>query len=182
MATVVETVERNGEIINIYENGAEYSVTRKCLVKGPRFALITTENASALNRRRRELKQERLMLGAVDRLMNGRTDRIPDDLDVVQALGSAAMARAMDTNIKNNKQIDAMRFLLHETGLSEEQQSPAAPGTINVVVMSDDVFRFLRDVRSRLVSERDISASKNDADSRVIDGSVLPPTDQDQQP
>ncbi len=158
---LVETVERDGETINIYESGAEYSITRGRLIRPATNNLISAENSNEYKRRRQELKRERLMAGAIERLTNGRTDRMPDDLDVIQALGNAAMQRATDTNIKNNKQIDAIRLILHETGLSEEDQPAATHNTINMFVLPEGVARLFQDLKRRLPSERDISESNN---------------------
>ena len=54
MSKVVETVERDGEVIRIYESGAEYSVTRGRLVKPAARTLITSQNATEYNRKRQE--------------------------------------------------------------------------------------------------------------------------------
>ena len=54
MATIVETVERDGETINIYESGAEYSVTRGRLVKPAPSTLITSEKSTVFIRQRQE--------------------------------------------------------------------------------------------------------------------------------
>ncbi len=158
---LVETVERDGETINIYESGAEYSVTRGRLIRPATNNLISAENSNEYKRRRQELKRERLMAGAIERLTNGRTDRMPDDLDVIQALGNAAMQRATDTNTKNNKQIDAIRLILHETGLSEDDQPAATHNTINMFVLPEGVARLFQEMKKRLPSERDISESNN---------------------
>jgi hypothetical protein len=54
MATIVETVERDGETINVYESGAEYSVTRGHLIKAPPSALITKETARSMAQKRQD--------------------------------------------------------------------------------------------------------------------------------
>ena len=60
MATIVRTEERNGDIIAIYESGAEYNQTTKRLVKAPPSAAITVENANIYKRRRQEKAAARL--------------------------------------------------------------------------------------------------------------------------
>lgn len=176
---LLQTVERDGEIINIYASGAEYSVTRKCLIRPATNNLISTENTSVYNRRKQELKRERLMMGAAEHLMKGK-NTVPDDLDVVQAIGRAAMQRATDTSVKNNKQIDAARFILSESGLSEDKPQPATQNTVNVILIPDNVLRFLQDIKKRLGTETDISESNNSRQElRVVDGAGFSPSDQE---
>jgi hypothetical protein len=64
MATIVETVERDGHTINIYESGAEYNVTLKKLVKAPPSAMITKANAHIMKQKRQE-KAARLLREAI---------------------------------------------------------------------------------------------------------------------
>lgn len=54
MAKIVETVERDGHQIAIYESGAEYDMTTKRLVKPAPHTIITAEKATALIRQRQE--------------------------------------------------------------------------------------------------------------------------------
>jgi hypothetical protein len=60
MPTIVDTVIRDGETINIYESGAEYNATRGHLVKPPPHALITPERSRQL-REMRAAKAARLL-------------------------------------------------------------------------------------------------------------------------
>lgn len=53
-ANVVETVERDGHQIAIYESGAEYDMTDKRLVKPASGTVITVQNATVFNRKRQE--------------------------------------------------------------------------------------------------------------------------------
>ena len=54
MAKILRTEERNGEIIAVYESGAEYNQTTKRLVKAPPSAAITSENSNFYKRKRQE--------------------------------------------------------------------------------------------------------------------------------
>ena len=54
MAKLLRTEERNGEVIAIYESGAEYNQTTKRLVKAPPSAAITPENSNFYKRKRQE--------------------------------------------------------------------------------------------------------------------------------
>lgn len=54
MATVIETVERDGRTIAVYDNGMERDVNKGHLLRPPTAALITKENANAYHRARQE--------------------------------------------------------------------------------------------------------------------------------
>lgn len=54
MAKIVRTEERDGHLINVYESGAEYDTTDKKLIRPPASSLITAENVTVFNRRRKE--------------------------------------------------------------------------------------------------------------------------------
>lgn len=60
MATILRTEERNGDIIAIYESGAEYNQSKGRLVKAPPKAQITPENSNEYKRKRQE-KAARLL-------------------------------------------------------------------------------------------------------------------------
>ena len=63
--------ERNGEIINVYESGAEYNLTRGHLVKPAAGTVIRSpEKATALNRKRKE-KMQRLTRARLVETHNG---------------------------------------------------------------------------------------------------------------
>ena len=71
MANVVETVERDGHQIAIYESGAEYDLTAGHLVRPPRHALITAENSNDFKRRRQE-KSASMLRAAIRREHNAK--------------------------------------------------------------------------------------------------------------
>ena len=60
MATIIETIERDGDQIAIYDNGMQRNVTKGKLIHGPTSTLITKENARAIAQKRQE-KAARLL-------------------------------------------------------------------------------------------------------------------------
>jgi hypothetical protein len=164
----------------VYESGAEFDTSIGRLCKPPTKTIITAENSAEYYRRRVQLKQERLMLGAAEYLAKRIADRMPDDGDVLQAIGYTAMQRADNTDSKNTKQIDAAKLIINEGGYGEDKNAQQMPTRINMFVMPNEVAQFILEIKRRLHSESDISASNDSADSRVIDTDTQPPpTDQE---
>ena len=170
MATVIETVERDGRSIRVYDNGMERDADTGRIVKPPPHTIIAdSERATELHRRRQELKRERILAGAARTLERGGEWSTPDDLDVVEALGEAVMMKAL--NPDNAKQVDAARFILQEAGLSASQergdQDPQQPGNTQLILLLAELTQ--RDdgnvIEGRLVTERDISVSNNQGES-----------------
>jgi hypothetical protein len=172
MAEIVETREVDGRRINVYASGAEYDMDAKRLVKPASHTVITQENATDLNRRRLELKRERLLVGAARTLERGGDWDTPNDLDVVEALGEAVMMKAL--NPDSAKQVDAARFILQETGLAEAQQ-PAGTvnNTMNVLALPDDILHALTELRSRLNSVLDTDSAISASNKMRIDETVI---------
>lgn len=124
MAKVVETVERDGHKIAIYESGAQYDVCCGKLAGAPKHAQFTRETALVAVERRAELKREAVARGAAKILERSGEWEAPNDIDVAEALGEAVMLKAL--NPDNPKQVDAARFILQETGMAESQTSSNA--------------------------------------------------------
>jgi thymidine phosphorylase len=119
--TIVDTYIKDGETINVYESGAHYNVTRKHLVKAPESAMLTSERSRELKEKFIEKKREAMVRGAGRALEKAQPGEwaVPNALDVVEALAEAATMKAL--NPDNPKQIDAARFIMTETGMSESQ-------------------------------------------------------------
>lgn len=75
MATIVETVERNGKTIAVYDNGMERDVGAGRIIRPPTSALITRENAKDYIRKRKE-KQAALLRAAIKREHNSKMEPI----------------------------------------------------------------------------------------------------------
>ncbi len=175
MATVVQTVERDGDTINIYESGAEYNVTQKKLIYPASSTLITAENATALNRRRQELARIELIAGANEAVEHLRPDVVPiaGDLAFVRAIGYATQQKAMTP--KDAKQTDAARLMLTAGAQLADKPPETINNTMNVIALPADILHAITDIRDRLM-RTDILISQEDAHSSVIDVS---PADQE---
>jgi hypothetical protein len=114
----MEDIQTNNGRTKVLANGAVYDLDKKRIVANPGggTTAITSETASQLHARRQELKQQRLMAGAAKVLERTGDWDMPGDLDVVEAIGEAAMEKALDIDSKG--QIDAAKFILTEAGLS----------------------------------------------------------------
>jgi hypothetical protein len=148
----------------------EKDATTGKLMRPPTAALIqTSEQANAYQRRRQELKRERLLAGAAKTLERGGDWDTPNDLDVVEALGEAVMMKAL--NPDSAKQVDAARFILQETGLAEtQQQAGTTNNTVNMIGVPEELLAVITDIRDRLVSRTAILNSNTtgiNADSIV---------------
>ena len=133
MATIINTIQRDGKTIAVYDNGMERDVNAGRIVKPPDGTLITPERSTEMYRRRMELKRERIMVGAAKVLERSGDWETPNDLDVVEAIGEAVMENAVDP--KSKKQIDAASFILREAGLShvpnvQRENEPAPAGAL----------------------------------------------------
>ncbi|RPI95511.1 MAG: hypothetical protein EHM40_02855 [Chloroflexi bacterium] len=179
---VIETVERGGKTIWVYDNGMEKDASNGHIVKPPPHVLIDSSDKSiALHRARQEQKRARLLAGAAKTLERGGDWETPSDLDVVEALGEAVMMKAL--NPDNAKQVDAARFILQESGLSASQErgevEPPPPGIPTLVLLLSHLHEREPEAIEGLVTESDISASNkvriDEQDNGVIDAS---PTDQ----
>jgi hypothetical protein len=132
MANVIDTIQKDGKTVWVYDNGMERDANTGRMVRPPTAALITPEKANDFLRRRQELKQERIIAGAAKVLERTGGWELPNELDVVEAIGEAVMEKALD--IDNKGQIDAAKFILAEAGLSASQSqrenAPTQPGAI----------------------------------------------------
>lgn len=126
MAKIVDTYKNDqGEIINVYESGAQYNVTKGRLVGAPPQAQFTKETSLVAVERRLELKREAVARGAAKVLEGtGDWEEPITDMDVVEAVSEAVMLKAL--NPKDPKQVDAARYLENGMGLSENQTSSSA--------------------------------------------------------
>ncbi len=168
MATVIDTVEREGRTIRVYDNGMERDAHTGHMVHPPASAKITTtEKSNELLRRRYELKRERVLAGAAKTLERDGNWETPNDLDVVEALAEAVMMKAL--NPDNAKQVDAARFILQEAGLSaaqEQRDQPIdQPGSPTLILLLAQLHERHVEVIDGQVVRTDILISNNQADS-----------------
>ncbi len=172
MSVIVETVERDGRQIHVYDSGMERDASTGYIVKPAPHTIITTaEKSSELHRALQEQKRARILTGAA-RHLKGNSATMPSNLDVVEAIGEKVMEKALDP--KNAKQVDAARFILQESGLSESQQQAQQPGDASAAAVVGAMLIELARNRG-LLSESAISASNkvriDEQDSDIIDAS-----------
>jgi hypothetical protein len=183
MATVIETVERDGKTIHVYDTGLERDAATGYIIKPAPHTIITdTEKSTALHRERLEQKRQRLAAGAARTLERTGEWEMPSDLDVVEAIGEAVMLKALDP--KNAKQVDAARFIMDEAGFSERQARNMDESPVNAVreLLSGlaALAGSVSQIRDTQVTRTDILISDNDAHS-IDDGEAgSSPTEQDQ--
>lgn len=173
-AKIIDTYTRDdGHIINVYESGAEYDTTDKKLIKPAAHTVITAENTTDYNRRRQELVRAAFVAGAIE----ATDEKFPDlvaagDLRHVHALGLVTQKKGM--NEKDPKQTDAARLVLNVgERISETKTIESTSTRVNVLVIPDEVARFLVELKKRLGTETGISESNK---LRVVDADLLPPT------
>ena len=130
-AKVVETVERDGRTIDIYDNGMERDVERGRLVRGPANTLITAENATVFYRQRLEKKRQRARDGAnavLRRIKDKKTGEPlwenPQGMDFIEALTEAQMEEAMMGGAYATR---AAEFVVNTTGYNERTLEAEAP-------------------------------------------------------
>ena len=171
---LVETIERDGKTINIYENGLEQDASNGHIIKPPPHVLIdSSEKSIALHRARAEEKQRRVMLGAAKHLQKTKhLDALPTDMDVVEAVSESVAKRAMDSDYKNQKQIEAARWIMSESGLATDpEQAPAnETGVTRLFLLVAQLHERKTDVIDGQVTETDITVTDNDAHSSKDEG------------
>lgn len=165
-AQIIETIERDGDTINVYESGAEYNVTQKKLIKPASNTLITAENATAYNRRRQELARQELIAGANEAVAELRPEiaaqAMQGNLAYVRAIGYATATKAM--NPRDPKQTDAGRMLLNigeRLGQEERLDPVEQPRPTRMVLLLAQLHERTNVVEGTLVQESDISGSNN---------------------
>jgi hypothetical protein len=153
------------------KNGAVYDLDQGRIVSAANVTTkITPERSVELLSRRQELKRQRILAGAARTLERGEWDKATD-LDVAEAIGEAVMMKAL--NPDNAKQVDAARFILTESGLSEaQQQAGTTNNTVNMIGVPEELLAVITEIRDRLVVRTTILNSNTtgiNADS-IVEG------------
>lgn len=150
--------------VRILKNGAVYDLDKKRIVANPGggTTAITSETASQLHARRQELKQQRIMAGAAKVLERSGEWEVPNDLDVVEAIGEAVALSALDPTSK--KQIDAAKFILSESGLSvaNSRRENEPPPSGSIAATPEALMRLV----GMIEAERSAAVER----SRAVDG------------
>ena len=158
---IVDTVERDGRKIAVYDNGMEKDAVTGRIVKAPPHAKITKENAHALQRKRQE-KAARLLREAI-------VTETMDKLDVPRHGSAAAVAAAggilwreivLDANSYPRDRLDAWEKL---GKYADVLQSAKDPGDSVPVAGAAEAITALSDL---------VTTIKAMLQPEVIDGKV----------
>jgi hypothetical protein len=138
MATVVSTYTNDaGQVVNVYESGAEYNTVEKRLVKAPPSKAITAQNSSEFKRLRQE-KQARLLRAAI-------VAETMDKLDVPAHGPASAVAAAggilwreivLSPDAYPRDRLDAWEKLGKHAGVLADPKQAPADGNTNPAVNS----------------------------------------------
>lgn len=169
-AKIVETIERDGKTINVYDNGMEKDASNGHIVTPPPHVLIKdTENSIALHRARKEKRQAIMVEAANEAVEDGKLREQYGDLAFVAEITKAAMKKAK--RIADPKQIEAARFIMEGTGVGfavdRDDGSPAQPGTPRFVLLLQQLHERQNVVDGELLSESDISESNTSEAVRI---------------
>jgi hypothetical protein len=150
MAQVIDTVERDGRVIRVYDNGMERDASTGRIVKPASGTLITAENATEYHRMRRNQKQA-VIAAAANAAVERADFKAHGGMAFVAAIADTAMLKA--TTPDDPKAIDAARFLLQESGLAEpkgvqEQVSAVTP----LAQALGTVIAMLRDMQPEVIT------------------------------
>lgn len=153
MAKVVETIERDGIRVNVYDNGMEKNADNGHFIKGPNGSMITAENATVFVRQRMEKKRQRAVAGAnaaLRRMIDKETGEPawenPQDMDFIEALAEAQTVEALNGGAYASK---AAEFVVRVTGYDERTQGADGEkpmiGAADVLSATAELVRLLRE-------------------------------------
>ena len=150
-------------IHRVLPNGAIFDNDRKRIVANPGGGIkgFNSERSAVAFEKKMQMKRESLMAGAIEYLENV-PNSLPTDEGVIKAIGKAAMSRALNDSDKNARQIDAMKFLFREFGISEEQAS----AQIEKHTPANELFDALMTIFDRLGVE-------------IVNGKIIEPATAD---
>lgn len=176
---IIETIERDGKTIWVYDNGMEKDASNGHIVKPPPATLIMdTVKSTELHRARQERKRQAVLRGAARTLERGDWEKATD-LDVVEAIAEAVTIKAL--NPDNAKQVDAARFILQESGLAASQERDGAEIPAGAPSKLYLLIAQLREMESDVVDGQvlrsDILISDDTSHSSVDTGSPTGPKD-----
>jgi hypothetical protein len=177
-AKIIDTIERDGKTIWVYDNGMEKDASNGHIVKPPPATLITdSQKSTELHRARQEKKRAIMIEAANEAVSSGEFKERYGDLAFVAEITKAAMQKAK--RVADPKQIEAARFVMQETGLSlaQEQTEPAVQQSQpRLYLLIAQLHERQSEVVNGLVTETDISVSNN---VRIGESKDSSPTDKD---
>ena len=174
MATVIETVERDGKTIHVYDTGLERDAVTGYIIKpAPHTIISDPERATELHRANLEKKRERARMGANAAIGKARPGdwENPQDLDFVEAIVEAQTVQAL--LVGDTSSTKAAEFVMRATGLDERQTHEQPSQDIGLRSVIGDLARIIEGVNQlredavdgTLLTETPISVSNNKGES-----------------
>jgi len=178
MSTKIDTIERDGLRLDVYDNGMERNAETGHIVTPPKTALITAENTYAFHRARLEKKRERALAGA-NAALRGLTGKDgkpiyvnPQDLDYVEAIAFAQTRQAL--MIGDTSSTKAAEFVMRHTGQDERQDAGAdvagalaAIAAVHNAASAQALVRVWRDVMAAQERRDTIDGQLHDTETGV---------------
>lgn len=159
MGKVIETIERDGETIRVYDDGMEYSVDRGRIVKPPTAYQITPEKSREMLQIRKSKKQDAFMRGFIRGTPGASTD------EEAWAMAGETTAKLIHAAKSIRGFSEALNAAAKYSGMDEEIHAHANDGDTPARVL-DVAARALAMLDRALTSQRDtIKGQVIDADS-----------------
>ena len=146
MASNWEQIQHNGVPARKYPDGSIRNEKGQMLQPIPGKHTITQADASKLASRRYELKRKIIAEAANEAVQRGDFRLAYGDMAYVAEIGYNAQLKAQ--NVDDPKQIDAARFLLQETGISEVQAKGETP-TADSATVQIFIAQYIASLSSR---------------------------------
>jgi hypothetical protein len=173
MAEIVETVERDGVLVNVYASGLERNAANGHFIKPPPHTLITKENATVLVRKRQE-KQAALLRSAIRREHNAKMSPIANSSAAVFAESGALLYSeiVLNADAYPRDRLEAWQVLGKAAQvLADPKDKDAAPtaGAAEAISATTELVRLLREVVKPVRADVPESASGIIVDGKVTD-------------
>lgn len=169
---IVETIEQDGEVINVYESGAKYNVTRGHLVAPATAGKITPENSRELSQRART----KGLLSQLKGLAKSNGVELPPDADMEQVIAGAgdtleALTMHFADTFKKSSNLRGMAEGYRQLAaplIGEKPEEGTTSNTMNVYYIPPETVKFMTDLRQLLAQPSATSTVFMDA----IDGKI----------
>lgn len=153
MATIVSTyINDEGHEIAVYASGAERDVAAGRMVKAPASTLITSENATALTRKR----WEKFRLASNSRIVREAAaidPTVKTPADAYGLLTSRQYVALLDYDKPRVDELEKMGEIM-AGGSMDRRQPETVNNTMNVIALPEDVARAIADLRRLMVENR----------------------------
>lgn len=186
MATVIDTVVRDGRTIAVYDNGMERDLDRGRIIRPPTSALITKENANEYHRARQQKAKARLR-AAIKEAHNGKMTPVKSSAAAFAESGALLYEEiVLNADAYPRDRLEAWKELGKQAEIltdgkdKSDEPGQAAAGFFTAATallnsMREHIHASTDGAIDGLVTESDISDTNN---LRIGDGSDNSPTDE----